>query len=260
MGATAAIVLLAGWGLLLLAFAATAAAFAQTNNSNNNNPNKPGMVTIPLVPHHVVRARHLAEGRIENEVAVEHPTHSKYHYQNHPDHNPERMTTDATASHAAYSADQVAGLFQGYGTHYADLWCGTPPQRQTVIVDTGSGVTAFPCSGCNKCGVPDYHIDALFDGTASSTFHTLTCNECLKGSCKNNQCSIGMSYAEGSSWSAHEVQDLCYAGGFHDRPVPKDDEMQDDLDPFHAPAFAFDTKFGCQTSVTGLFKTQYVVC
>ena len=30
-----------------------------------------------------------------------------------------------------------AALYQGYGTHYVDLWIGTPPQRQTVIVDTG---------------------------------------------------------------------------------------------------------------------------
>lgn len=34
---------------------------------------------------------------------------------------------------------EVSELFQGYGTHYVDLWVGTPPQRQTVIVDTGSG-------------------------------------------------------------------------------------------------------------------------
>ena len=65
-----------------------------------------------------------------------------------------------------------------------------------------------------------------------------------------------MSYQEGSSWTAHEVSDLCYVGGFHDRPVNDDDATGDDLDPFHAEAFAFDMKFGCQTKLTGLFKTQ----
>ena len=35
--------------------------------------------------------------------------------------------------------EQISSLYQGYGTHYVDLWCGTPAQRQTVIVDTGSG-------------------------------------------------------------------------------------------------------------------------
>jgi hypothetical protein len=34
---------------------------------------------------------------------------------------------------------QMGALYQGYGTHYVDLWVGSPPQRQTVIVDTGSG-------------------------------------------------------------------------------------------------------------------------
>ena len=42
-------------------------------------------------------------------------------------------------------------LFQGMGTHYSFLWVGTPPQRVSVIMDTGSHHTAFPCVGC-KCG------------------------------------------------------------------------------------------------------------
>jgi hypothetical protein len=47
-----------------------------------------------------------------------------------------------------------------------------------------------------------------------------------------------------------------YVGGFHDRPVQKDDQNPDDLDPFHAPAFAFPMKFGCQTHLEKLFITQ----
>jgi hypothetical protein len=42
-------------------------------------------------------------------------------------------------------------LFQGMGVHYVYMWVGSPPQRVTVIVDTGSHHTAFPCVGC-KCG------------------------------------------------------------------------------------------------------------
>jgi hypothetical protein len=34
------------------------------------------------------------------------------------------------------------------------------------------------------------------------------------------------------------------------------DSTKDDLDPFRAPAFAFPLSFGCQTKITGLFKTQ----
>ncbi|RYG64347.1 hypothetical protein EON64_14185 [archaeon] len=42
-------------------------------------------------------------------------------------------------------------LFPGKGIHYAFMWVGTPPQRVSVIMDTGSHHTAFPCTGC-KCG------------------------------------------------------------------------------------------------------------
>lgn len=48
-------------------------------------------------------------------------------------------------------ASSEAPLFQGMGTHYSFLWVGTPPQRVSVIMDTGSNHTAFPCTGC-KCG------------------------------------------------------------------------------------------------------------
>jgi Xylanase inhibitor N-terminal len=208
------------------------------------NTTSPKIITLPLVPHSVVRERRLNAG--ETLVKVERPPYSKYHMMRELS-----MTSEAT------KAAQIAGLFQGYGTHYADLWCGTPPQRQTVIVDTGSGVTAFPCNECVGCGVPDYHIDGLFDETQSSSFNKLGCSECLRGSCSGNSCTLGMSYQEGSSWTAFEASDLCYVGGFHDRPTPKkDDSTVDDLDPFHAPNFAFNMKFGCQTRITGLFITQ----
>jgi hypothetical protein len=148
----------------------------------------------------------------------------------------------------------VGALYQGYGTHYVDLWVGTPPQRQTVIVDTGSGVTAFPCSQCQDCG-DTYHIDKFFIEKDSESFEKLACNECSRGSCSNNECRIGMSYQEGSSWSAYEARDVTYAGGLHDEPLSRDGQG-DDLDPKHASAFAFPLKFGCQTTITGLFKTQ----
>lgn len=44
-----------------------------------------------------------------------------------------------------------APLYEGIGTHYSFIWVGTPPQRVSVIMDTGSHHTAFPCVGCN-CG------------------------------------------------------------------------------------------------------------
>jgi hypothetical protein len=192
-----------------------------------------GTVTFPLVPYHIQRAR---RGLNDQDGELD-------------DHYPRRRT----------EAAQVGALYHGYGTHYMDLWCGTSPQRQTVIVDTGSGVTAFPCSGCKDCGFPDYHIDRYFDETASKTFQKATCDQCSeRGHCskQTQECLIGMSYQEGSSWSAYEGIDTCYVGGFHNSAITKDDGGTEDIDPGHASAFAYSLQFGCQTRITGLFKTQ----
>ena len=69
-------------------------------------------------------------------------------------------------------AYQSVPLSQGYGTHLANIWVGSPqPQRKTVIVDTGSHFTAFPCTGCNNCG-GSYHTDPYFDPSKSSRYMT----------------------------------------------------------------------------------------
>jgi hypothetical protein len=186
--------------------------------------------TIPLIPHHVQRQRRVeGEGLLLN-----------------PESNFRRRD----------KALEVGALYHGYGTHYIDLWVGTPPQRQTVIVDTGSGVTSFPCSGCKDCGAPDFHIDKLFVEGESSTFSKVPCGQCQKGTCSlGTECRISMSYQEGSSWSAYEAIDRCYVGGPHKQPLVSD-KGKDDIDPEHASAFAFPLDFGCQTKITGLFKTQ----
>jgi hypothetical protein len=65
-----------------------------------------------------------------------------------------------------------------------------------------------------------------------------------------------MSYQEGSSWNAYEAVDICYVGGFHNTAILQDDGGTEDIDPGHASAFGFPLQFGCQTRITGLFKTQ----
>ena len=132
-----------------------------------------------------------------------------------------------------------ARLFQGIGTHYVDLYIGTPDgQPQTLIVDTGSEWTAFPClTGC--CG---QHTDDEFDHDKSQTFLTRSCKE----GCGEQQyttcpsdgrnCAVEMLYSEGSSWSAFEATD------------------QVSLLPDGSSSFPL--RFGCQTRTTKLFRTQ----
>ena len=250
--------------LILLLFGASTFAGCVTGFSSRT--------TLPLVPHHVQktrRRRHLTQQQDDSEEF----------------RSPSRRLDGG--------AQQVGALYQGYGTHYVDVWVGSPPQRQTVIVDTGSSITAFPCENCTDCGAPDYHIDNYFQQSESSTFFHRPCGSCMRGKCSaqdsdsSGDCMIHMSYQEGSSWMAYEAMDmyvndkklvggcicnwfvltnlkrffaflwLCsaYVGGPHSSPL-LEDQGSEDIDPNHASHFGFNMVFGCQYSLTGLFKTQ----
>ena len=125
-------------------------------------------------------------------------------------------------------------LFQGMGVHYSFIWVGTPPQRVSVIVDTGSHHTAFPCVGC-KCGK---HMDPFWDPSKSSTATVMSCN--------GNKCFFRQSYSEGSSWNAFKVQDKLWMGGQNIEHIPSANKWSINFD------------FGCQDSETGLFRTQNI--
>ena len=159
-------------------------------------------------------------------------------------------------------------LSQGYGTHYCHLWVGSPtPQRQTVIVDTGSHFTGFPVKGCNNCG-ERHHTDPHFDPTKSTSFRPLLCpTECLENYiCDNTpiileegdfqqheqqqsqspRCKFKQAYTEGSSWTAYQAKDIVYCGGT---------DLMEAVDPTDIE-YSIPFVFGCLQENTGLFVTQ----
>lgn len=95
-------------------------------------------------------------------------------------------------------------------------------------------MTAFPCTGCVQCGA---HTDAYYDPQLSTTSYIPTCFS-------DNPCSVSQSYTEGSTWHGIKVVDKLWVGH-------KDSDQL-----VSAKNIAVNFTFACQTSETGLFRTQ----
>eukprot|EP00434_Breviolum_minutum_P001794 symbB.v1.2.001589.t1/scaffold88.1/size340390/24 len=153
---------------------------------------------------------------------------------------------------------RLYGNVHEYAYYFLDLSVGTPPQRVSVIVDTGSSITAFPCQTCRGCGS---HIDPLYDITKSSTARWHECGgpgcvfiqcstcfqnktppgkDCLSSSCSSDRqhCTYHQGYTEGSSIGGWWFEDVLRIGDlFQHNP------------PLRAP-------LGCHQEETKLFYTQ----
>ena len=192
----------------------------------------------------------LATHPILNANVSDYNDNYNHSYNNNSDHSARHRHLSMLYG-GQFNNYQAVPLSQGYGTHYVHMWVGSPvPQRQTVIVDTGSHFTAFPCVGCKKCG-PEHHTDPHFDPSESQSFYALPCGKCHSStvaSCHtpDNTCHFTQSYTEGSSWEAYQARDLVYCGGSDilEAANPMDHQM---TIPF---------MFGCLLSETGLFVTQ----
>ena len=84
--------------------------------------------------------------------------------------------------------------------YYINIYVGNPPQKQSVIIDTGSDFTAFPCNLCsiNNCG---HHENPWYDQKTTKSISSLQCDtyfgnwKCVV--CQpDNQCGFERRYAE----------------------------------------------------------------
>lgn len=119
---------------------------------------------------------------------------------------------------------------------YANVYVGSNRQPQSLIIDTGSGIAAFPCDNyCESCGK---HINEYFGLDLSTSKHIPSCKkescECFDG----NKCSFHQGYGEGSSYSGFITTDKVHFG-----------------EAYHAELDAFNFTFGCVTKETHLFYT-----
>lgn len=123
-------------------------------------------------------------------------------------------------------------LYLGYGEYYVEVFIGNPtPQRLTLLVDTGSDITTFPCQGCRSldCDPFQDHLDPIFLPNISSTYEQPHCpNGCIWSNCydyptsKDGQqqqqhkqqqegpCTINNFYSEGKDWKLVEGKDWFY--------------------------------------------------
>lgn len=88
------------------------------------------------------------------------------------------------------------------GYYFIDAYIGTPPQKQSLILDTGSNLTILPCKGCKECRS---HINPMFDGSKSSTFKKLKTGDIFVGwKCPffstAGECGFSQGYTEGSMY------------------------------------------------------------
>jgi len=105
-------------------------------------------------------------------------------------------STESDRNLELFEEEEAVSVGTGLGTHFAYVWVGTPPQRQSVILDTGSYHTGFTCDPCTSCGdYLSYHECGPFEPLESSTY------------VQQGSQTWQASYSEGDGWKAHVAID-----------------------------------------------------
>ena len=133
-------------------------------------------------------------------------------------------------------SERLSGDLHSHGYFSAELTLGTPPQRFSLIVDTGSSITALPCAECTRCGE---HANPRFEPSKSRTYAPIGCDQHEFGctSCQDRACTYHVAYQEGSSYSGYLATDILRLGA-------------------GGTCAALRFAFGCATAESGHFRSQ----
>ncbi len=127
------------------------------------------------------------------------------------------------------------------GYYYVKIFVGNPPVMQSLILDTGSKMTIFPCKGCANCN--KNHMNEMYDPEKSNTFTKVIPNkDYLNWKCSGSygdSCNFYQSYTEGSLYSGYYVFD----------DFKFENELEDN-------SLNYKHIFGCANEETGEFYEQ----
>lgn len=160
------------------------------------------------------------------------------------------LNKSAAEMHSRYRARRLADMapMQGdlaLGYYYTHIWLGSSQQRASVILDTGSSLTALPCVGCSTCGS---HSNPPYDPALSNSSSPVLCSDALCPTldamvCVRDRCGYSQHYSENSALTGHYVRDKLW---FSSGSVWNAAESWGGI--------SYD--FGCHESETNLFRTQ----
>lgn len=103
------------------------------------------------------------------------------------------------------SVSEAVPLYGGIndlGYYFMDVHLGSPPQRFSAIVDTGSEGLAVTCTPCASCG--KNHMDPFFNPRISSSFS----QQCGSSHLRKSECVFEKRYLEGSVLKGRVYTDI----------------------------------------------------